>query len=166
MVIEWINEKLFPFFPEFPQLSPRPVKEPPIVFFVFFSETVGQVAAAFILIRETNRRRCVQGILGKNCCSHLQWRVKASWQRRGGSHAMRALHRTWQVFLITQPLWLTRAHKQEGKNHHRQEHTGNVGMRWFEKGSIRTCKMARMEKEGNYSSLRKVQIAPQPATAT
>lgn len=165
MVVEWINEKLFPFFPEFPQLSARPVKEPPIVL-GFFSETVGQVAAAFIVIRETNRRRCVQGILGMNCCSHLEWRVKASWQRRGRSDAMKALHRAWQVFLITQHLWLTCAHKQEGKNHHRQEHTGNVGMRWFEKGSIRTCKMARMEKEGNYSRMRNVQIAPQPATTT
>lgn len=46
--------------------------------FWFFSGMLGQVVAAFILIREINERERVQGILGKDCCCYYKRRVKAS----------------------------------------------------------------------------------------
>lgn len=36
----------------------------------------------------------------------------------------------------------------------------------LKKGNIRECEMMRTEKEGNYSRMRDMQFAPQPATIT
>lgn len=118
-----MDEELLPFF--LSSLSLRQGRSNSHQLIWFFSETVGQVVAAFILISETNGR-CVQDILGQYCCSYLEWRVKAGWQKKEGEDAMKALHRTWHVFHITHIVWLACAHNQEEKNLPRERHTGNV----------------------------------------
>lgn len=67
----WRMKSFCLFSPEFLQLSPRPWHghSNSKKLFWFLSETVGHILAAFILIRETNGGRHVQGIMGKSCWS-------------------------------------------------------------------------------------------------
>lgn len=52
--------------------------------FCFFSEIVGHVGAGFILIRETNGRGHVGGILGEKFCSYYERvEVKAGKKNEG-----------------------------------------------------------------------------------
>lgn len=59
--------------------------------FCFFSEIVGQVGAGFILIRETNGRRHVGGILGENFCSYYE-QVEEKGTKRRSKYERTAQH--------------------------------------------------------------------------
>lgn len=130
--------------------------------FWFFSGMLGQVVAAFILIREINERERVQGILGKDCCCYYKRRVKASWQRRGGvdvawkrcrEHDKFWMRRTALTRLCTQVKLRTSAERRTLERHARID---------SQKGNIWECEIARTLREGNYSRMRDVQFAPQP----
>lgn len=158
----WISQILWPFLFNYLGFRQGQGQSNSHQLFWFFSGMLGQVVAAFLLIREINEQERVQGILGKDCCCYYERRVKASWQRRGGVDVAWKrcreddkfrMWRTTLTHLCTQVKLRTSAERRTLETHARID---------SQKGNILECEVARTLREGNYSRMRDVQFAPQP----